>query len=1218
MSLKSRINVQLLLFVVLLLAGLITAYFSLQPESLGTVANNVSKRLEIQLTRLKAESALIEQLVDSPTVYTREKSTLFYIYENDSLSFWSSNKYIPETQSVTDTFDVKLLRTGGESYISYKRVLDVDRFIVCLLPLRKEYSIKNDYLETEWNPLVFESPNIVVLDNSSTRGLPVCFGNDCIFRIAFAQDDSSSHPKGRMIASALVLGSIIVLIVILYSVAEVIRGRYGVETAFIFLVASFFALRWLMIGFNFPNELVGTDLFDPQIFAVSSLNSSLGDFLVNIVAITALCFFIFKNFYKSTFLRLHESRGLWWLILIASAICILFAGLFPFVVIQTLYNNSEIVLDISQSLAVEGLRLIAFIVVILSGIASFLFSHAFIQILTSEKSKPRIFGALAVAIVIFVLINFATEQKFASSLISTLLYFVAVYLLKLNSKLKRLSYYTFAYLFISIFVLSMNGAYAIYHFSQKEKIENQFRFANTFLIDRDYFGEYLLHEASLKIASDVFTQTRIASPFLSKEAIGQKIRQYFLPSYFNKYDVDIIIFNAIGEPVEGNRTGSFTELMYDYDQHAYRTDRGIYYVDSPEEDVTQKYALVVPIKKQTMISGYVVVELSLKRIIPENVYPELLVDHSFQQFYRTQDLNYAVFSNRNILFTSGEFNYESRFDRSWLGNPQLYTTGISAADYDHIAQDDQSSRVAVVSTESLPLNYGIANFSFLFVLGLLVILILLFVQGVYNYMRGKRLFFSARIQLYLNLAFFVPLIIVSISTLGLTTRSSHEQLGSEYLSKSRVFGEQITSTLSDFLFRNTENQLSFNNRLSELTTLSNLDANVYTPDGALLATSQPLIFESGLITKYINPEAFEKIRIGENAFIESEQIGNLEYFVAYSSLKSTQTGKLIGILAIPFFQSGYYLEKVQIIILTNILNIFAFIFIILLVLSYFVSERLTFPLRFITQSLRKTSLTNANTPLTWTANDEIGMMVKEYNSMLFKLSESKSELEQTQREKAWREIAQQVAHEIKNPLTPMKLTLQQLERSMQSGRESSSEKLKMAVTALLSQVDTLNEIASSFSGFAKMPEPVIKKLELLSIVRRSIDLHTPTGEIDFKSPVKEVFVMADEQILSRTFSNIILNALQSARPGQAIRVAVTVERTGSHVRIKFQDNGKGIEPEIADRVFIPHFSTKKSGSGLGLAIAKQGIEQMHGRIWFETHLKVGTSFYIELPIISHQ
>jgi signal transduction histidine kinase len=131
-----------------------------------------------------------------------------------------------------------------------------------------------------------------------------------------------------------------------------------------------------------------------------------------------------------------------------------------------------------------------------------------------------------------------------------------------------------------------------------------------------------------------------------------------------------------------------------------------------------------------------------------------------------------------------------------------------------------------------------------------------------------------------------------------------------------------------------------------------------------------------------------------------------------------------------------------------------------------------------------------------------------------------------------------------------------------------------------------------------------------------VDLHSPSGAIEFKTSIKEIFVMGDEQMLSRTFSNILLNALQSGNPGQRIRIQVSMNKIGNEVRVEFRDNGKGIDPEIAERVFLPHFSTKKSGTGLGLAISKQGIEQMGGKIWFETWPGKGTSFFIDLPVVA--
>ncbi|HTE32653.1 MAG TPA: HAMP domain-containing sensor histidine kinase, partial [Chryseolinea sp.] len=203
-------------------------------------------------------------------------------------------------------------------------------------------------------------------------------------------------------------------------------------------------------------------------------------------------------------------------------------------------------------------------------------------------------------------------------------------------------------------------------------------------------------------------------------------------------------------------------------------------------------------------------------------------------------------------------------------------------------------------------------------------------------------------------------------------------------------------------------------------------------------------------------------------------------------------------------------------------------------------------------------------------------------------------------------------HEIKNPLTPMKLTLQQLQRSFTNG-SNSTEKTEKAVSTLLTQVETLSDIASSFSTFAKMPEPVMQRLELVTLIKRIVLLHSQSGDLTLTTSLKEAYVRGDEQLLGRTFSNIILNAFQSARPGHPQQLKIVLEQNGNKYLLRFQDNGKGIEPHVAERIFLSHFSTKKSGSGLGLAIAKQALEQMDGRIWFETVVGQGTDFFIELP-----
>jgi two-component system, NtrC family, nitrogen regulation sensor histidine kinase NtrY len=1215
--LSSKLKGYLFIFLFFLCGSISALYFSGRPASPEKIALGITFNLNAELVRMEEEATRIrnEWQKDQRQFLDPAKGFSFFIISGGRIRQWSDNTFVPNPASVQGDFEIRLLKEGSSNYVARKWSIDATQSLIGVIFLSRKFNITNDYLHAQWNNQIFPAENIAVLDPDITVGIPVCWKGHCPFRIDFEPEAVRVRDAANAMSVIFIFCTIGAFLLITF---EFLKTKFIPDLQFLFILAALIGIRMIMSSFNFPAALLPGDLFNPTVFASSTLNASLGDLLINEIFLFILCLFLFNNLFYFRSVQLLQSRQ--WtsrILSAASAFLLMLSMLFPFVVIQTLFNNSSIVLGISESLRFDLLRVAATVGVVIAGICAFLFSHSFIRILIGDGNKVRIGLSLLAGIVIFVIFNFVNDQLFVSSLLTGLLYIVVVYLLNLQRSLSRLSFTTFTYLFLTVFCISLNGAFAFYHFGQKKKIENQFRFARSFLIDRDYFGEYLLSDLSKKIVGDQFIKTRVATPFLSKDAVRQKIRQLFIPSYFNKYDVEIFVFNSVGDVVEGRAGVELQALLDNYDHEPFRTDYdGIYFINSPDADVTQKYLVVVPVEKLKSVVGHVVIEFSLKKVIPENVYPEVLVDNRFLQFYRSSDISYCVYYNNELSYSSGNFNYQ-KFNRAWFGHPDLHTAGISRDGFDHIAEEDENGRIAVVSSKSPTLALKAANFSFLLVLGLSAILIFILVQGFISIRAGERLYFAARIQLFLNLAFFLPLIIVSVMVLRVTSRSSANQITEEYLDKTKRFSEKVSAELHSGITTMFEGTWNFENKLTDLAQLSSVEANVYTSSGLLFASSQPLIFENDLLSEFVNPSAYRKIRNGQNLFIETETVGSLEHFTAFASLKAPSSGALIGIVSIPFFQSVYSLEKVQLNILANILNIFAFIFIVLVALSYFITQSLTFPLTLITQTLRKTSLNRTNQPLVWKTDDEIGMMVKEYNQMLFSLSESKAELEQTQRERAWREIAQQVAHEIKNPLTPMKLTLQQLERSIQAGN-SGPEKTQKAVTSLLTQVNTLNDIASSFSSFAKMPEPVMRQLEIISLLRRIVDLHSHSGDLRYETSTREAWVTGDEQLLGRTFSNIILNALQAARPGDPAIVWITAEAQYEKVLISFQDNGKGIEPDLAEQIFVPHFTTKKSGSGLGLAIAKQAMEQMKGRLWFETSPGKGTTFFIELPVTQNQ
>lgn len=1207
-------NILLAFFLLTFAAGSIAFYYSQRPSSVELISDRIEANLSFQVSELDREAEDVKRSIEHEPdeLIGKEKTFSWYYYTSRSLLKWSDNSFVPPLSAVSDTFHVKRIRWGYSDYLAKRYDIGRNRFLIGVIPLIRRYSITNNYLQPRWNDKIFPSDEINITDANSSVGQPICVRDRCVFNVSIPRNNISVHSKTQRAALIFLSLAIVTLVILVARYVRQIKNKeIGLVAFFLFLLG----LRLVMIIVGFPALIVHNDLFNPEIFASSALNRSLGDLLLNLTALLVLCFYWFNHYTQFRIIRwMRRNQMSAQVLALMASLLLFFSFQFPSTVIQTLYANSGFELDISKSLDFDLLKIVCFICIVLSATCSFLVIHPCIRLLLSIR-PVRVLVATLLASIIFIGVYFYSGEPFLPAWSTGIGFIIVVTILRLPKSLKKLGFTTFSYLFVSLFFYAVLIAFSINNFSHKEKIERQFRFASAFLIERDYFAEYLLREFSQKISRDAFIQGRMVNPFFSKDAVRQKIRQVYLPKYFDKYDVEIYLFNGAGEAIENRIPISFTTFLSQFDNEAYRTEyEGLYYISRPNGEVSQQYIVKIPIRKGSLFAGFIVIELRLKKIIPDYVYPELLVDNRFQATYRVPDLNYAVFVNQDLLYSSGAINYGHLVSEGILGNPGLYKKGLVINGYDHIALEDEAGRIAIVSSPRTSLTLLLANFSFQLVLGLAVILLFILVQGWNTYMKGAKLFFSARIQLLLNIAFLLPLVIVSLVTLRVTSTSSRSQINEEYRQKARIFSDQISSQLYTFLTSRNANIVNFENQLSTLASLTNLDANVYDSRGFLQATSQPHIFENGLISAYINPNALVKIRSGQDVFVEREKVGSLDYFIAYASLRSSSNGNLIGIVGIPFFQSVYSLEAVQISVLANILNIFAVVFMALVVLSYFVSRWLTDPLRIFTQSLKRTSFTNVNRPLVWRSDDEIGIMVREYNTMLRKLSESKEELEQIQRERVWREIAQQIAHEIKNPLTPMKLMLQKLERSLGNGRDNEL-KAKDTIQSLLGQINTLDEIASSFSSFAKLPEPVLEELDIVNFIRQIVLLHDQGGDVSFHTSHKEIWIRTDQNMIGRSISNIIINASQAVVPGRPFRLNVHITKSVRHVLITIEDNGKGMEEDVAERIFIPHFTTKKSGSGLGLAIARQAIEQMNGRIWFTSKPNVGTVFYIEHPIL---
>jgi signal transduction histidine kinase len=361
---------------------------------------------------------------------------------------------------------------------------------------------------------------------------------------------------------------------------------------------------------------------------------------------------------------------------------------------------------------------------------------------------------------------------------------------------------------------------------------------------------------------------------------------------------------------------------------------------------------------------------------------------------------------------------------------------------------------------------------------------------------------------------------------------------------------------------------------------------------------------------YFNYAYFTKNR-NHNAFTEEDDHGD-----AHSYIPLKFKGKTAAYAAISY--NSPVTNPVHVFdFLGSIFNVYVFLFLIASVLAIFMARSITKPLDLLNQKLAKLQLGKRNELIAWDREDEIGNLITNYNTMVHQLADSAQILAKTERDSAWREMAKQVAHEIKNPLTPMKLSIQYLEKAIKQNPAEAVIISKKISATLLEQIDNLAEIANAFGNFAELPQSSNVKVEINEVVEMVHNLFRKREDMDItlSEPIDPIYVYGDKNQLIRILNNLVKNAVESVPISRRGKIKLSLYTQNDNAIIKVSDNGEGIPPDMEDKIFQPKFTTKDSGSGLGLAISANMIESMNGRLYFESKHGEGTDFYIELDII---
>lgn len=398
----------------------------------------------------------------------------------------------------------------------------------------------------------------------------------------------------------------------------------------------------------------------------------------------------------------------------------------------------------------------------------------------------------------------------------------------------------------------------------------------------------------------------------------------------------------------------------------------------------------------------------------------------------------------------------------------------------------------------------------------------------------------------------------------------------------------------------------FYEKIEELSRENEMELKIYNTQGSIL-----LSLDQELNTNdSISNNTLERIKSTSDSFyIVRLDETNLS---TYSILKNKE-GKNIGILNVPnydFSTNNIEVSKFY----ETLIELYIALLIGAGIFAFFLSRNITSSLRLIGDKMKNVSFNKENEKISWKNKDEIGQLVNRYNTMVDKLEQSANLLAESERETAWREMAKQVAHEIKNPLTPLKLNVQYLEQSLKPDDPDFKKKMSSFSQKMVTQIDALTEIANEFSSFAKMPSTSLSTTDLRLILKDAVGtFDTEIKVVKEVNGIENALIKGDENQLIRVFNNLLKNSSQAIPEDRVGVIQVILNEDNDNYLVEVKDNGKGIDPSQYENIFTPNFTTKSSGSGLGLAIVKNIMKNHGGKITFESKVGIGTSFFLVFP-----
>jgi two-component system, NtrC family, nitrogen regulation sensor histidine kinase NtrY len=1132
-------------------------------------------------------------------------------YMDNKLFYWSDNEFnVPVVRD--DSLFSKPFIFLQNGWFLTRTIQAGNEMVVGLLRIYTDYSFDNDIIKSGF-VRDFKMPQDAEFTFNRNESEFHVFGSSGNYLFSLAFPGIKQNSCYILFPVLLWTVAFILVIILTLEFVKILTGK-GKEL----LAAGFTLLIFSLVYFLFlitgkPEVFLKMELFSPYRFSLNGLIPSLGHLLMFSILTSIFSNRFFRDLPLLEPVRCSKLRIYFFLTLsmLAGAILLYLVHL----VFNRLILTSNINFETYKVLSLDIYSFAGFTSILLLLVVPVFF---LIRILRCVRDCPVRLVSMSLASSLIILAPLFWHDS-ADFLPLAVFYSVLTGIIWINLH-RKIGYFNITVIYALIF-----GAYTLYiitGLSEKKSDENLKVQAVSLSTENDPEAEHRLLNIWPELVNDTTLDDMMNDDFQDVRRIEAYLQDKYFSDYWRNYEFIPVRCRSTdslhirpGNVIFENCFSFFNDLIRHNGHKLTGTD--FYFIDN--QGGRSCYIGMLFFRKSGAVTNGLFMELISDVSVYQAGYSELLLDKKYRGYTTMKDYSFAKYINGEIVLRTGDFPYD-KTDDDYIAEDSDYRE-FNTNGYKHILYRNGNTTV-LISRPEISLDDIVISFAYLFAFIFLFLNLARFIFRKYNF-RGSFIFnFRQKIQLSSIGVLLFSFILIGAVVATFTIKqyqikhneNLRQKLNSIYLElESIIAGEkQLTENWRNSAYG------SLNELLIRFSNIFETDINLYDLRGFLIATSRPEIFNRELTSRRMNNAALTNLwHFTRSEYFQKEKIGTLEYISAYLPFFNNDKN-VIAYLNLPYFRMQSVLAKEISNLIVAVINFSLLFILITMGFAVFISGRLTSPLMMLGEGLASVEVGRKSEHLSYSGHDEIGELVRQYNRMVDEIDESSRKLANSEREYAWREMAKQIAHEIKNPLTPMKLNIQQLYKAWNDKVPDFETKLEQFTRNQIEYIDSLSSIASAFSSFAKLPGSNPVEINLLDQVRVVLDLFRETDNVNFHvnwPRESKIMIYIDKEHLNGVFSNLIKNGIQSIPPGLSGMINVNFDIKGDKVITSVSDNGSGIPEELKKKLFTPNFTTKSSGMGLGLSIVKRYVENANGRVWFESEIDKGTVFYVELPLL---